>query len=205
MSYEHNAPPPKKGMSTGAKIGIGCGGCAGLVVIIVLIVVIATVMGGDDTESGDGGGSDTEAGGGNSDEGGEEASGIGDTVESGAFAFTVTDVETGVEQVSDSSGVLTETPDGQFVIVSVTVENIGDQAGTFESSSQRLVDASDREHSTDVEAEITGDAESFLNQINPGNSVKGELIFDIPADAEPSHVELSDFLTLDESARVDLS
>ncbi|MEE2036010.1 hypothetical protein Q8791_02085 [Nocardiopsis sp. CT-R113] len=44
-------PPPKKGMSTGAKVGIGVGGCLGLVIIaIVVIVIIASLSGsGGDT------------------------------------------------------------------------------------------------------------------------------------------------------------
>ncbi|CAL9452667.1 hypothetical protein SUDANB121_02489 [Nocardiopsis dassonvillei] len=45
------APQQKKGMSTGAKVGIGVGaGCLGLIVIVVvIIVVIAMASGGDDT------------------------------------------------------------------------------------------------------------------------------------------------------------
>ncbi|MFD3684676.1 hypothetical protein ACFWTE_07640 [Nocardiopsis sp. NPDC058631] len=40
-------PPPKKGMSTGAKVGIGVGGCLGLVIIaIVVIVILASLAGG---------------------------------------------------------------------------------------------------------------------------------------------------------------
>ena len=42
-------PPPKKGMSTGAKVGIGIGGCLGLVIIaIVVIVILASLAGGGD-------------------------------------------------------------------------------------------------------------------------------------------------------------
>ncbi|XKK37361.1 DUF4352 domain-containing protein [Nocardiopsis sp. ARC36] len=41
--------PPKKGMSTGAKVGIGVGGCLGVVIIaIVLIVIVASLSGGDE-------------------------------------------------------------------------------------------------------------------------------------------------------------
>ncbi|MBB4929653.1 hypothetical protein F4561_000473 [Lipingzhangella halophila] len=195
--------PPKAGMSTGAKIGVGCGGCLVVVLILALFAGCAAMLSGDD---GDGGGSGSDSGSDSGgEEGGEEATGIGDTVETGVFAFTVTDVETGVNEVADESGYLTETPDGQYVIVSVTVENIGDESGTFESGSQTLIDGEDREHSTDTAAEITGGAESFLNEVNPGNSVEGELIYDIPADAEPASVELSDFLSLDEPVSVELS
>ncbi|MFC9087216.1 DUF4352 domain-containing protein [Nocardiopsis dassonvillei] len=45
--------PPKKGMSTGAKVGLGIGGgCLGLVLIVVIvIVIIASMAGGDDSTS----------------------------------------------------------------------------------------------------------------------------------------------------------
>lgn len=36
-------PPPKKGMSTGAKVAIGCGG---LVVVVLVVLVVAAVAGG---------------------------------------------------------------------------------------------------------------------------------------------------------------
>ncbi|MBB4935136.1 hypothetical protein F4561_006030 [Lipingzhangella halophila] len=206
MSEYSGYPPnqPRKGMSTGAKIGAGCGGCAGLVVILVMVVVIAGVLGGDSDDTGNGG-SDTEAGG--NDEGqddSEEAAGIGDTVESGAFAFTVTDLETGVESVGDNQ-YLTETPDGQYVIAHITVENVGDQAGTFDSTSQKLVDADGKEYSTDSSAQVAVDTDSWINEINPGNSVDGQLIFDVPAETELATLELSDFLTLEEPAVVELA
>ncbi|MFL1430554.1 MULTISPECIES: DUF4352 domain-containing protein [unclassified Nocardiopsis] len=50
--YGAGAPPQKKGMSTGAKVGIGVGaGCLGLIVIVVVIIVIIAMASG-----GDGGG-----------------------------------------------------------------------------------------------------------------------------------------------------
>ncbi|RKS07629.1 uncharacterized protein DUF4352 [Nocardiopsis sp. Huas11] len=46
-------PPPKKGMSTGAKIGIGCGGCLVIVILgfVVLAVIGALASGSDDRGS----------------------------------------------------------------------------------------------------------------------------------------------------------
>ncbi len=32
----------------------------------------------------------------------------------------------------------------------------------------------------------------FLNEINPGNTVKGMLVFDMPKDAKPTSIELHD-------------
>lgn len=45
-------PPPKKGMSTGAKVGIGIGGCLGLLAImIVVIAIVVSLSSGGDTET----------------------------------------------------------------------------------------------------------------------------------------------------------
>ncbi|MDA2805215.1 DUF4352 domain-containing protein [Nocardiopsis suaedae] len=199
-------------MSTGAKIGLGCGLAAALGFLLLIGGCVALIVssppsddGGSADPSADGGGSEGEGGSGDGGSGGQDAAAIGETVESGAFAFTVTGVETGVTEVSDESGFVTETPDGQYVVVDVTVENIGEESGYFDSSSQKLIDADGKEYSTDTVAEITGDTESLLNEINPGNTVEGQLIFDVPEDVELDRLELRDFISLDSSAVVDVS
>ncbi|KIH99801.1 hypothetical protein LP52_05430 [Streptomonospora alba] len=183
----------------------GCLGCGGLMVLVLIVggIVVAVSSGGDGPSDGP----SVEAGddSGNGGDGGQEAeAGIGDPVESGAFRFTVTEVETGVTELSDDSGMMTETPDGQYVIVHVTVENIGDQAGTFDSTQQTLLDAEGKEYSADSAAEAMTSQDAFLNQINPGNTVQGKLPFDVPEGVEPTKIELRDFLTLDQSAVVSL-
>lgn len=40
-------PPPKQGMSTGAKIGIGCGGCLGVFLILALMGGCMSLLAGD--------------------------------------------------------------------------------------------------------------------------------------------------------------
>jgi hypothetical protein len=121
----------------------------------------------------------------------ESTPGIGDTVADGKFEFVVTAVETGVAQVGDEF--FNQTAQGQFVLVRMTVTNIGDQAQYFDGSSQKLLDTAGRTHSADTGAAIyLGDSESFLNQINPGNTVEGVVVFDIPADAALASLELHD-------------
>jgi hypothetical protein len=119
------------------------------------------------------------------------AAGIGTAVRDGKFEFTVTSVEPGVARVGDD--ILGVDAQGQFVLVHVTVTNIGDRAQMFDASSQKMFDAQGREHSADSTAGIyLGDANSFLNDINPGNSIQGVVIFDVPADAVPTSIELHD-------------
>ncbi len=121
----------------------------------------------------------------------EDAAGIGDPVRDGKFEFTVTEVETGVSEVGDEF--LSEQAQGQFVLVHMTVSNIGDQAQMLSGGNQTLVDDQGREHSANGSAAIyLDDSETFLNDINPGNSVEGIVVFDIPADAQPAAIELHD-------------
>ena len=118
--------------------------------------------------------------------------GIGRPYRDGKFSFTVTKVKKGVKKVGDQY--FGDTAQGQFVIISVTVENIGDRARTFTFHNQTLIDTKDREFEADPEASLwtTEDSKSFLQQINPGNSVKGQLIYDIPRGTKLKAIELHD-------------
>lgn len=121
----------------------------------------------------------------------QPAAGIGTPVRDGKFEFTVTSIEPGVARVGDD--LFGEDAQGQFLLVHLRVTNIGDEAQMFDGSSQKLLDTAGRTHSADSAAGMyVGDSNSFLNQINPGNSVDGTVVFDIPADAAPASLELHD-------------
>ncbi|WP_433287806.1 DUF4352 domain-containing protein [Pseudonocardia sp. CA-142604] len=130
--------------------------------------------------------------------------GIGDEVRDGSFAFVVTKVETGVEQLG--KGILASEPQGAYTLVRVTVTNIGDEAQLFNGSTQKLIDAQGREFDADSGAAVMSvpDSESFLNNINPGNSVNGVVVFDLPKGVAPAAIELNDSMFSD-SVRVSLT
>ncbi|QFG26820.1 DUF4352 domain-containing protein [Actinomadura sp. WMMB 499] len=118
--------------------------------------------------------------------------GIGREYRDGKFAFTVTKVEKGVDRVGDEYA--GSQAQGQYVLVHITVENIGDEARMFDGTNQTLVDTEGREFQADTEAAIwtNQDSRSFLEQINPGNSVKGVVIFDVPDNVKLKAIELHD-------------
>ncbi|GAA4873602.1 DUF4352 domain-containing protein [Serinicoccus chungangensis] len=121
----------------------------------------------------------------------EEAGGdpqLGDVVQIGDFEVSVTGVEGGLAQIGDD--MLGEEAQGQFVKVMVTVENTGDAAEYFLDSEQELIDDSDRQHSTSSASWMLDEESLFLTEINPGNRVEGVLLYDIPADAVPTAVDL---------------
>ena len=116
---------------------------------------------------------------------------VGQKVRDGQFEFTVTKVKSGVKSVGDEY--VNQKAQGQYVLVSITVSNIGDKAQLLADSSQKARDAKGREFSTDTAAAIyMKDNEVFLNEINPGYSVKGTLVFDMPKGTEPASIELHD-------------
>jgi hypothetical protein len=118
------------------------------------------------------------------------SAGIGDEVQDGSFAFTVTNVETGVHALGDSF--LRTEAQGSYVLVHVTVRNIGTESAMFTGSNQTLLDAQGREFEADSGAALMNvpDSESFLTDINPGNSVDGVVVFDVPEGLTPAAIEL---------------
>ena len=116
--------------------------------------------------------------------------GIGTEVQDGALAFTVTDVETGVQALGDCF--LRSEAQGSYVLVHVTVRNVGTESELFTSGNQTLFDAQGREFDADAGAALMNvpDSESFLTDINPGNSVNGVLVFDVPEGLAPTAIEL---------------
>ncbi len=159
----------------GAAIsGTACGGFA----FVLTIVMTAAVFGGASGPA-----STPVTSGDSSSQGNASPSeaGIGDTVTDGNFAFTVTDVS---EAQSIGEGFLATEAQGKYVLVELEVRNIGNEAATFNAGpSQTAYDAQGREYATSEDAIMSGNASdqrSFLQQINPGSSVQGRLVYDVP-------------------------
>lgn len=74
------------------------------------------------------------------------------------------------------------------------VTNIGNAAQTFDASNQVAYDAAGRKFSANSgDAIYLGDsAKSFLEQLNPGSAVDGQLVYDVPAGTTLTKIELHD-------------
>ncbi|MBD2759428.1 DUF4352 domain-containing protein [Yimella sp. cx-573] len=117
--------------------------------------------------------------------------GLNTPVRDGKFEFTVTKVQTGVKTVGDQY--LNQQAQGQYVLISVTVKNIGDKPQTMFDSNQKLTDAQGRQFSPDSGAAIyMKNNDIWMKEINPGNTLSGTLVYDMPADAKPVKLELHD-------------
>lgn len=213
MHGPHHPPPPPYGypaVPPPRKRGKGClyavvGGVAALFLMAACGAIVSTASDPAATSSG----TDTGTGAGEKEAGaaGEKnakpengegkdpekvADGIGREYRDGKFAFTVTKVKKGVARVGNEYA--GSEAQGQYVLVHVTVENIGDEARMFDGTNQKLIDTKERKFEADTEAAIWSnqDTRSFLEQINPGNSVKGVVIFDVPKNVKLKAIELHD-------------
>jgi hypothetical protein len=103
----------------------------------------------------------------------------------------------GAKSVGDTQYGLGETAQGRFTIMTLKVTNIGNQSQTLDDSSQYVYDAAGHKYSASRAADIdlsgaNGQSSTWLNDINPGNTVVGKIAFDMPAGAKAVKMELHD-------------
>jgi hypothetical protein len=118
---------------------------------------------------------------------------IGTATRDGKFEFTVKSVECGKASVGTNE-YLTKTAQGQYCLLNMTIKNIGNEAQSLFSGNQYLLNASGQKYSADDSATLHAapSGSSWYNNINPGNSVEGTIVFDIPKDQTPATAELHD-------------
>lgn len=169
-----------------------------LAVVVVIVVANCAGGGGGDSDSANSSGNSSSAAGGAKPAAKDKPAAkkapamatIGDAVTSGHFKFTVTNVQKGISLIGDSD--FGEKAQGQFVFVSVKVTNVGDSSEMFMGSDQKLFDRAGKEYSADDDAAMyLDDSNSFLEDINPGNTVTGKIVFDVPKTVTPKYIEFS--------------
>lgn len=122
----------------------------------------------------------------------ESAPGIGSTVRDGKFEFVVNSVADGGKEVG--SQYVSEKAQGVFTLINITVTNIGDKPQTLFDSNQEVVDDQGRKFSPNSMAAIVleGNSDVWLTEINPGNTITGTLVYDMPEGATPVQITLHD-------------
>ncbi len=182
-----HAPAPKKK----SKLPWIVGGFVGLMLVAC---VGAVASGGGDDASTEAADVATTAGGAAKAEKTEakKTAGLKDAVRDGKFEFIVTGVKCGVSRIG--SDLIGQKAQGQFCLIDVQVKNIGKEAQSFADSVQKAYDAKKVEYSADSGAAIYAneDSQVFFTEINPGNTVKGKLVFDVPKGTELTTLELHD-------------
>lgn len=169
---------------------------------IIAIAVIASAAGGGKSKT------NTTASNGSGVTKSDDKSGVtaklNETARDGKFEFVVKSVACGTASVGGQY--LNKTAQGQYCLATVSVKNIGDKQQYFSESDQKLLNASGQQYSPDSTATLynsPNNSDVFLAQINPGNSVEGVLVYDIPKDQTPVTAELHDS-SLSDGVKVNL-
>ncbi|WP_051022161.1 serine/threonine-protein kinase [Nocardia pneumoniae] len=116
---------------------------------------------------------------------------VGTAVRDGKFEFVVTTVDTGVSRIG------LQTAAGSFLTVTLAIRNISDEVKWFLPLGQRLVDANGTAFDHNATATMwqnTQQGFGYSFELRPGQSATTRLVFDLPPDASPDHLELHDFV-----------
>lgn len=106
---------------------------------------------------------------------------VGETVSLGDVQWTVTDVQQYDELISNFGN-----DEGNFVIVDVTFSNNSNQDVTFATPFMTLIDSEGREYEPDIDVnfrQIKPENNMFVNQVEPGSTKEGRVIFPVAPDA----------------------
>ena len=122
-------------------------------------------------------------------------SAIGQTISEDGFNFVVNSIKCGEARISTNGDVyFYSDAQGQFCRLNVTVTNTGNTANSIDASAQYLFNPQGQRYTYDSSA--TSHAANYslgspLNDdINPGNSITGDFVFDVPTDVTLATAEL---------------
>jgi Domain of unknown function (DUF4352) len=183
--------PTKKGMSRGKIIGLII---IGLIILFYGIDAISHISSSPSTSS-------TTSTTSNTTQAQQQPTtpttpGINQPSRDGKFEFTATTFKCGVLQLAaPDNEYVTATAKGQFCTLSLNIKNIGDQAQTFDSSSQDIYDSSERQYSYDSGGTIAANptnGQCIYPSINPGVSISCTVAYDIPKTVVPTYAMLHD-------------
>jgi hypothetical protein len=159
-----------------------------LALIVVAVTILATFGGGWSWLIAGGGSRPTAATAPSSRTSGE----IGTKVRDGTFEFVVTGVERPGKTLPGKLNT-TLTAQGEFVIVRVTVTNVGETAQSADCQCQLLVNDRGEKFKPSPLILATKDALKFVQRIEPGSTVKDVVVlFDVAAGTKVVNIELHD-------------
>lgn len=127
--------------------------------------------------------------------------GIGEEIIVGDVHFTVNETST-AQNVGGEYGVDAQS---QFLILNVTIQNEKNEAVTVDSSFFKLL-SGERTYDSDGTAAIyaNDDASFFLESVNPGVALTGNVVFDVPADLENMQLQVQTGFFGTETGLIDL-
>lgn len=122
---------------------------------------------------------------------------VGQSVLDGSFAFVVTSApQQPTRTFTDRSGAI-QTAQGMYVIVRVTVTNVGYDPRSLNATNQFLINARGQRYATSAAmSSLRGTEQLLVDKINPGQTVnEAPLLFDVTTGTTISSIELHDSAT----------
>ncbi len=118
--------------------------------------------------------------------------GLHSPVRDGRFEFVVTGFSCGHATVGRSF--VTRSAQGQFCLATLSITNVGTGARTFAEGFQKAFGPDGTEYGTDPAAGVIENSggTTVWTTVNPGNSLTGTIVFDIPKAASIVKLELHD-------------
>jgi hypothetical protein len=114
----------------------------------------------------------------------------GSAVRDGKFEFKVLGVKRAAQAGDLSNQFEIIDAQGEFIIVTMSVTNIGDEARSFSATDQKLTDSAGREFSANSGAAMW--MNKGTGEINPGNQIQVTAAFDVPPGTVPAELEVHD-------------
>jgi hypothetical protein len=111
-------------------------------------------------------------------------------VRDGKFEFQIVSMSRGPKAGDLSNQFMTETAQGEFVVLTVRVTNIGNEPQSYFGSNQKLIDTAGREYAPNSSVDLW--LNGYIGDINPGNSVQVVMAFDVPPGTPSQALELHD-------------
>ncbi len=158
---------------------------AGVIVAAVIAVIVIVSLPKNDGSGGTGPATVTTSSAGATPS--PRAPGIGDTVTDQGLAFTVTDLDCSQSQLGE--GILALRANGRFCLAKVTVSNTGGTEASLDNAAQLLLDSRGDKHESSLLARLKL-GEDLWETIEPGETRRGTLVFDVAKDAQPRVLEL---------------
>lgn len=192
-----NVPPPPAQQGTNWKrwMFIGGGGC--LLLVFLLLIGFAGCLA---AFSGSGGEDSSNSGEQAPEDIRKQAVPIGETVKAGDATWTITSATQATE-----INAYPKKKTGNFVIVDLTFQNDSDEAMFVDSNSLAIIDDKGRTFETDTDASIPPALDLFIEQVNPGLTQQGRVIFELAPDAKGLILRAGDTEMLsDENAYINL-
>ena len=165
------------------------------IVAVILVIIVGSSMGGSKDSKSSSNSQKVSSGASSSNNNNtsaktEKTYKVGQVVEVGSMQYTVTGVST-AKSVGPS--ILPTDAKDTFVVVDLTVKNLGDKEVTIDSSFFKLLDGS-KTLSADSSASMSANQDEsgqitnsfFLQQLNPDVEMSGKVVFDVSADQAAS-------------------